>query len=117
MKRLLIILTLIILPLFLGSVFAKDTPVYNLHSEGVYLLSVGHRPFDLSVSNTDVIKVGVVTDLFSTNTQLVLQSVKEGISYITYKVDDKEYVIKILVDNNSNVDLIEIDKPVGKRNE
>lgn len=114
MKKLFDILILAILPLFFCSVFAQDVSVYNLNSQNAYILAINGRPFDLSVSNPDVLKVSVVTDLFSTNSQLVLETFKEGISYITYRLNDKEQVAKILVDNKSVVDLIELDRPVGK---
>lgn len=117
MKKSLDILILMILPLFFCSVFAKDIPVYNLNSNGAYILQINHRPFDLAVSNTDILKVSVVTDLFSTNSQLVLETFKEGISYITYKANDNSQTIKVLIDNKSNVDLVEIDKFVVNRSE
>ena len=117
MKKLFTILILTIIPRFFCFVFAKDISVYNLNSDGAYILSINHRPFNLSVSNEEVLKVSVVTDIFSTNSQLVMQAYKEGISYITYESNNKECVIKVLVDNKSVVDLVEIDKPMGTYNE
>jgi len=106
-----LVLTILIFSQILGCAFAKNESVYNLNTNNAYILALNHRPFDLSVSNQDILKVGVVTDLFSVKSQLVVETLKEGICYITYKSEEKDYVIKILVDDKSNVELIEIDKP------
>ena len=68
------------------------------------------RPIDLQVTNSEVIKAESVTGIFTNDSHLVIKTFKEGISYISYKANEKVYTIKILVDNNANVDLIEIDK-------
>lgn len=102
---------LIILPQIFSSVFAEDSSVYNLHTNSAYILDLSNRPKDLQVTNPSIIKAETVTDIFSTDSQLVIKTFDEGISYITYKFDEQAFTIKILVDNKSTEDLLEIDKP------
>ena len=110
MKKI-ILFILIIFPQIFSSVFAENNSVYNLHTNNAYILDLTVRPMDIQITNNSIIKVEVVTDLFTTNSQLVIQTFDEGISYITYKSNEKSHTVKILVDNKSDVDLLEIDKP------
>lgn len=110
MKKFLLFI-LITLPQIFSIAFAEDSAIYNLHTNNAYILELTVRPMDLQITNNSIIKAEVVTDIFTTNSQMVITTFDEGISYITYKSNNKPYTIKILVDNKANVDLLEIDKP------
>lgn len=86
--------------------------VINLHTDGAYMIGLSERPIELKVSNENVLRAEVVTNLYSPESQIVIKSIEEGISYITFKTKSKQHSIKVLVDNNSPVDkdLTEIDK-------
>lgn len=86
--------------------------VINLHTDGAYMIGLSERPIELKVSNENVLRAEVVTNLYSPESQIVIKSLEEGISYITYKTKSKMHSIKVLVDDNAPVDkdLTEIDK-------
>lgn len=100
--------------LFSTALFAaeKNTSVLNLHTDGAYILDLSSRPMDLQITNKNVINAEAVTDILGAESQLVITTFNEGISYITYKSNNVIHTIKILVDNKEQVDenLLEIDK-------
>lgn len=85
----------------------------NLHTGSVYILSVDARPKDIQVTNSNILEVTSTSDSFTPRGQLVLTTLQEGISYVTYKYGktNLEYTIKFLIDNNQPVDksVIELD--------
>lgn len=112
MKRLILLLIMTLIPQFLFSAFAEQVRVINLHSDGAYILYVDNRPMELDVSNKNVIDAEILTELYTPESQLVIRTFQEGISYITFKLKNKSNTIKVLVDNKAPVDkdVIEIDK-------
>ena len=117
MKKFFLTITAIIFSVFVTSclnpAFCKNADkVINLHTDGAYLVGLSERPIELKVSNENVIRAEVVTDLYSPEAQIVIKTLEEGISYITFKTKSKPHSIKVLVDNNSPIDkdLTEIDK-------
>ena len=117
MKNKFLTITAIICSVFvcfsLDPVFSQSADkIINLHTDGAYIVGLDERPIELKVSNEKVIRAEVVTNLYSPESQIVIKSLEEGISYITFKTKSKPHSIKVLVDNNSPVDkdLTEIDK-------
>ncbi len=117
MKKFFLTITIIIFSIFIYScqkpAFCQNVDrIVNLHTDGAYILEMNERPIGLKVSNEKVIRAEVVTDLYTTESQIVIKSFEEGISYITFKTKSKPHSIKVLVDNNSpsDKDLTEIDK-------
>ncbi len=104
----------LILSLILGwnSFSSAATDVINLHTDSAYIMSVQNRPMQLKVSNENVIKAEVVTDLYTPESQIVIRSFEEGISYVTFKIKGTMQTIKVLVDDKAPVDknLTEIDR-------
>lgn len=114
-KTVLFTITALIINLLCFSItFAaeKSTSVFNLHTDGAYVLDLNYRPMDLQITNKNVVNAEAVTDILGTESQLVIRTFDEGISYITYKSNNIVYTIKVLVDNKEPVDdsLLEIDK-------
>ena len=112
MKKIISIVIISIISQLFCTVFADDTKVINLHTNGAYILDLKYRPLEMNVSNKNVINAEVATELYSPQSQLVIRTYDEGISYITYKIKNQKAVIKVLVDNNAPVDneVVEIDK-------
>ena len=117
MKKIFLTITAIIFSLFIcfshcPALCQNIDRVINLHTDCAYMLGINERPIELKVSNEKVIRAEVVTDLYSPESQIVIKSLEEGISYITFKTKSKPHSIKVLVDNKSpaDKDLTEIDK-------
>lgn len=116
MKKILLTLNSVILLFICACIypaFCQNTDkTFNIHTDGAYMISINERPLELKVTNEKVIRVEVITDLYSPESQIVIRSFGEGISYINFKTRTKSHSIKVLVDNNSPVDtdLTEIDK-------
>lgn len=112
MKKLILILIMTLIPQLSLCAFAEQIRIINLHADGAYILNLDNRPMELNVSNKNVINAEVLTELYTSDSQLVLRTYQEGISYITFRLKNKLNTIKVLVDNNAPVDkdLIEIDK-------
>lgn len=112
MKKLILVLIMTIMPQLFFSAFAQQTRVINLHSDGAYILNMDNRPMELDISNKNVVNAEVLTELYTPDSQLVVRTFQEGISYITFKLKNKPNTIKVLVDNRSPVDkeVIEIDR-------
>lgn len=112
MKRIILVLILTLLCQSTSFAAEKNTSVFNLHTDGAYVLDLDSRPMDLQITNKNVVNAEAVTDIIGTESQLVITTFNEGISYITYKSNNVIHTIKILVDNKEDVDenLLEIDK-------
>lgn len=111
MKKLLTVLCLSMLFTVSQAFALNPQKTINLHSDGVYILNVEKRPQDIQVTNPRILEVTSTGDIFSANSQLVLTTQEEGISYVTYKQGDITYTIKVLIDNQEEVDssVIELD--------
>lgn len=112
MKKLIILFTTIILTQVFCVALSQNEKVYNMHTDKAYIIDLDVRPMDMQITNFNVLKVTTVTDIFSNNSQLIIETFEEGISYISYKFKNKSYKVKVLVDNNSKQDenLMELDK-------
>lgn len=107
-----IILTTLILLTAQTCVSAMDTEkTINLHTNTSYILDLDKRPMDLQITNPRILEAEATTDIFSEQSQLMLTTREEGISYVTFKQGKINRTLKILVDNNEKVDesVIEID--------
>ncbi len=111
MKKLLAIFCLLIASTGSSALALEPQKTINLHSDGVYILSIEKRPIDIQVTNPRILEVTSTSDIFSTSSQLVMTTQEEGISYITYKQGNVTYTIKVLIDNQQDVDssVIELD--------
>lgn len=83
----------------------------NLHSDSIYILNVDKRPQDIQVTNPRILEATTTSDIFSQSGQIVLTTQEEGISYVSYKQGKITCTIKVLIDNNEDVDesVIELD--------
>lgn len=91
----------------------------NLHSNSSYILDLKKRPIDLQVTNPRILEADSTTEIYSEQSQLMLTTTDEGISYVTFKQGNINHTIKVLVDNNEKIDssVTEIDtikEPVNK---
>lgn len=111
MKKLLtVFLILLIQPVC--QVFALNPEkTINLHSDSIYILNIDKRPQDIQVTNPRILEATTTSDIFSQSGQIVLTTQEEGISYVTYKQGKITYTIKVLIDNQQEVDssVIELD--------
>ena len=112
MKKFTVLLVTIILTQVFSMALSQDVKVYNMHTDKAYIIDLDVRPMDLQITNSNILKATTVTDIFSNNSQLIIETFKEGISYISYKFKDKSYTVKVLIDNNAEQDesLMELDK-------
>lgn len=110
MKKLM--LTTLILLTAPACAFALDTEkVLNLHTNSSYILDLDKRPMDLQVTNPRILEAEATSDIFTEQSQLMLTTSEEGISYVTFKQGKVNHTLKILIDDNEKVDdsVIEID--------
>lgn len=117
MKKLILILATIIFAQAPNYAFENGT-VLNLHSEKTYVIDIEGRPNDIQVSNKRISTVNSTTELYSDESQLLITTSEEGISYVTYKIKNVTKTIKLLIDNKADEDpnlwvLDEVDK--GKK--
>lgn len=101
-------------------VFSLETETtINLHANCSYILDLEKRPIDLQVTNPRILEADSTTEIYSQQSQLMLTTLDEGISYVTFKLGNIHHTIKVLVDNNEEIDssVTEIDtikEPVNK---
>lgn len=114
MKKLILLTIILILSQLFLFAYAEENDVLNLHSNNSYILELNTRPFDVQITNPRIIKTEITTDLYTNNSQLILTTIQEGISYVSYKTNNIIRTIKILVDNQAPITqtVIEIDKPM-----
>ncbi|MBS4760811.1 MAG: hypothetical protein KHX03_08960 [Clostridium sp.] len=114
MKKLLLFLSLLILPQFLINAHAIESgAVLNLHTNESYILDLKQRPKDIQNSNPRIVKAESVTEIFTTDSNLIITTYEEGIAYITFKLNEKNTTIKLLIDDKADEDkgLLKLDKP------
>ena len=112
MKKMILALAVFLSVQTFCSVFAVEVnKTINLHSGCAYLYNLDKRPMDMKVSNPNVLKSEAVTEIYSPESQRVLTTLEEGISYVSFKQGGKPYTIKFLVDDKQPVDasVVEID--------
>jgi hypothetical protein len=115
MKKIFFLIALFFIFVCLPCFASEDDNVLNLHAGNSYILFLDERPLNLQNSNTRILKVDLVTNVLDNNSSLLITAVEEGISYITYKINEETKTLKILIDNNSQDDknLIKLDKVNG----
>lgn len=112
MKKIILILTMLLLPQFFSHASAQEpVKTINLHSGAAYILDFDKRPIELQVTNPRILKAEVTTEIFSEESQIVIRTYEEGISYITFKNGNTPKTIKVLIDNKAPLDdsVIELD--------
>ena len=112
MKKIILILILTLISQAVSFAAENSPSVINLHTDCAYVLDLDSRPMELQITNKNVVNAEIVTDILGVESQLVINTFNEGISYITYKANNITYTIKVLVDNQEPEDknLLEIDK-------
>ena len=114
MKKILLFISLLIIPQLTTSAFAIESgAVLNLHTGESYVIDLDARPKDIQNSNPRIVKAESVTEISSPKSNLVITTYEEGIAYITFKINEKVITFKVLIDDKADEDenLIKLDKP------
>lgn|SRR5574344_1630850 len=113
MKKLILTLILLLIPNLYSCAFGIESDkTINLHSENAYILELPQRATNIQITNPRILEAEINTDIFTNDAQIILKTSDEGISYLSYKTDNKTITVKVLIDNNADVDdsVIEIDQ-------
>ena len=118
-KKILFLLML----MFISNVFStanavEPKQVLNLHTNESYVIDFSARPKFIKNSNTQIVKAESITDIFSQDASLLITTFREGISYISFQLNNKEVTLKLLIDNNAQEDdsILKLDRPENKEN-
>lgn len=110
MKKILLT-TLLILTTQCYALANEPDKTINLHTNSSYILDLEKRPMELQITNPRILEAEATTDIYSEHSQLMLTTFNEGISYVTFKQGKINHTLKILIDNNEDLDksVIELD--------
>lgn len=114
MKKLLSLLIILITTQINSTAQAIESgAILNLHTKESYVVDLNARPKDLQNSNQRIVKVDVVTEIETTDSDLIITTFEEGIAYITVKLNEKNVTIKLLIDDKGDEtqDYIKLDQP------
>lgn len=91
----------------------ENNSTINLKTGDTYIIPLKNRPLNLQNSNTRIVKVDAVSGIFEEDSSIMITTIDEGISYITFKQKDLDVTIKLLIDNQAKTDndLLILDKP------
>ena len=116
MKRFFITLTVLIITLPCSAI--ETGTVLNLETQNSYIIQLQNRPLNIENSNSKIVTVDAVTGINASDSSLLITTMEEGISYVTFKENNKEITIKLLIDNKAGADkdLLILDKPMDMKN-
>lgn len=111
-----IIFTLIFLcTLFntIGTAFAVQTKNLTLKNDDEYILFMDSRPMQIQISNPRLVKVQVVSDIFNTDSKVIIKTYDKGTTNIFLKTKTDGLMLNVSITDKANLNdnIMQIDTP------